>query len=386
MLKRFFQFEASGGILIGIAALLALFIKNSPLSVYYLGFFDLPIAIKIGAFSIDKPLFLWVNDGLMVIFFFLVGLELKRELLLGQLSSSKKITLPVLGALGGIVFPALIYSYFNWHNDHYLHGWAIPAATDIAFAIGVISLFGNRVPNGLKATLVAIAIIDDLAAIIIIALFYTSELSFVSLFLGGIFCFILLLLNQKNILQKGPYILAGIALWACVLKSGIHATLAGVIIAFAIPLRVDKEKETPLFRMEKALHPWVSFAVLPLFAFANAGVSLEGMGIHTLYHPVTLGIMLGLFFGKQVGVMFMTAIGVGLKICELPEKTNWSQYYGMALLTGIGFTMSLFIGSLTFDESYLRSNMRLGVILGSILSGMLGYLVLRLNIKDKGYS
>lgn len=377
MLAKFLKFEAASGIVLGISALLALIINNSPLSSFYVHFFDLEIIIKIGEFVIDKPLFLWVNDGLMAIFFFLVGLELKREMIEGQLSSAKKIMLPILAALGGVVMPAVIYSYLNWHNPVFLKGWAIPAATDIAFALGIISLLGSRVPNALKVTLVAIAIIDDLAAIMIIALFYTNELSVLSLSFAGVMCLILFLLNQKNVISKAPYIVVGIILWACVLKSGVHATLAGVVLAFSIPLRIEGVSHSPSKNIEKDLHPWVAYGVLPLFAFANAGVSLKGVAFDALYHPVTLGIILGLFIGKQLGVMLMTFIAYSLRISELPAHVNWGQYYGMALLTGVGFTMSLFVGGLSFEDQVLQTDMRIGVLLGSTLSGIFGYFLLK---------
>ena len=378
ILQRFFKLEASAGILLGIAALIALFMENSPLNIFYEMILNTPLSIKIGEFSIDKPLLLWINDGLMAIFFLLVGLEIKREALEGELSNKEQVMLPALAALGGIIVPSLIYSYFNWGDAQAIKGWAIPAATDIAFALGVITLVGKHVPQTLKICLVAIAIIDDLAAIIIIALFYTDNLSTLSLLFAFIAISGLYILNRTGVTKITPYILIGIVLWACVLKSGVHATLAGVILALFIPLRTKNNLETsPARSVEDGLHSWVAYAILPIFAFANAGVSLEGLSIEVLMHPITLGIGLGLFFGKQIGVMIMTALAVATKICTLPKGVNWKQYYGMSLITGVGFTMSLFIGTLAFDNQSTQTAVRLGVIFGSLMSGITGYLVLR---------
>lgn len=378
MMRDFMKMEAAGGILLGLAAILALFVKNSPLEGLYDSFLSLPVMVQFGAFIIDKPLLLWINDGLMAIFFFLIGLEIKREVLEGQLSTREQISLPAIAAFGGLLFPALIYSYFNWNDATNLRGWAIPAATDIAFALGVVTLLGKRVPETLKICLVAVAIIDDLAAIIIIALFYTENLSLVSLGIGSAALVILAVLNQRNVTRISPYIVVGVFLWACVLKSGVHATLAGVVLAMFIPIKSKMEGETsPLKHLEHGLHSWVAFAILPIFAFANAGVSLQGITLDVLTHPVTLGIAAGLFFGKQIGIMLVTALGVMLRLCRLPAGVSWAQYYGMALVTGIGFTMSLFIGGLAFVEPEMQTPVRLGVLSGSALSGVLGYLVLR---------
>lgn len=384
MLKEFFKLEAAGGILLGFAAILALVMENSPLQFVYDAFLTTPVAVQVGAFAIDKPLLLWINDGLMAIFFLLIGLEIKREVLEGQLSSKEQVILPALAAVGGIAFPALIYSYFNWGDANAISGWAIPAATDIAFALGVITLLGDRVPQTLKICLVAIAIIDDLAAIIIIALFYTDNLSILSLGVGAIAIAGLAILNRRGVTALTPYILIGIVLWACVLKSGVHATLAGVVIAMFIPLRAkNKLGGSPARSLEHGLHPWIAYAILPIFAFANAGVSLAGLSLEMLMQPITLGIALGLFFGKQIGIMAITAIGVATKICKLPKGVSWSQYYGMSLITGIGFTMSLFIGTLAFDSTEHQTAVRLGVIAGSLLSGISGYLLLRFASKEK---
>lgn len=376
-INDFFKNEAAGGILIGIAAIMALILNNSPLSNLYDGFLRIPVAIQIAEFSINKPLLLWINDGLMAVFFLLVGLEIKRQVLEGHLSTKSQMSLPALAAVGGLVFPAIIYSYINWGDANAMRGWAIPAATDIAFAIGVLSLLGSRIPSTLKVCLVAIAILDDLAAIVIIAIFYTDNISLFSLAVGAIASFILVVLNRRGVTDLSPYIVTGVILWACVLKSGVHATLAGVLLAFCIPLKAkNKFGKSPAISLEKGLHSWVAYLILPLFAFANAGVSLKGISIELLMQPVTLGITMGLFFGKQIGVMFFTLLGCCFNLCKLPSGVNWKQYYGMSLVTGIGFTMSLFIGTLAFEDLKNQGAVRLGVLLGSILSGSLGYLML----------
>ncbi len=384
MIREFFRLEAAGGILLGMAAILALLMKNSGLDGLYDAFLTTPVVIQIGEFLINKPLLLWINDGLMAVFFLLVGLEIKREIVQGQLSTREQISLPAIAALGGLTIPALIYSYINWGDPEAIRGWAIPSATDIAFALGVITLLGKRVPETLKVCLVAIAIIDDLAAIVIIALFYTENLSVVSLGAGVVAITILAVLNQRGVTKIAPYVVVGIILWACVLKSGVHATLAGVILAFFIPLKTKTpEGKAPLLEMEHGLHPWVAYAILPVFAFANAGVSLQGLSVDMLMQPITLGIALGLFLGKQIGVVAFTAIGVLFKICSLPKGVSWTQYYAMALITGIGFTMSLFIGTLAFNDVEHQTAVRLGVLTGSAASGILGYLLLRLASKPK---
>ena len=315
----------------------------------------------------------------MAIFFLLVSLEIKREVLDGQLSNRAQISLPAIAALGGLLFPALIYLTLNWGNSTTMQGWAIPAATDIAFALGVLTLLGSRAPESLKLTLVSIAIIDDLAAIVIIAIFYTDTLSVYPL--GGAFLCILALfaLNKRKISELSPYMVVGTLLWVCVLKSGLHATLAGVIVAMFTPQKSNNEAEpAPLYRLEHGLHLWVAFLILPLFALANAGVSLKGLSIDFFMEPLTLGVGVGLLFGKQIGVMLFTYVGVASKLCSLPAGIRWSQFYGLALLAGIGFTMSLFIGELAFDDDNLQTLVRLGVITGSLASGILGYFTLRI--------
>lgn len=382
MISKFFSSKSAPGILLCLAAFLAMAFENSVLQGMYDGFKNIPVIFQAGGFLIDKPLLLWINDGLMAIFFLLIGLEIKRELLEGHLSRRDQIILPAVAALGGLIVPALFYTYVNWSNPETLQGWAIPAATDIAFALGVLILLGDRIPASLKVCLVAIAIIDDLAAIVIIALFYTAETSLMSLGLAGIGLFVAFIMNRRGVTSLGPYILIGLFVWACVLKSGVHATLAGVALGLLIPLRAQNtDGHSPLKILEHNLHAFVAFFVLPVFAFANAGVSLSGLTLETFMHPITLGIILGLFLGKQIGVMGLTALAVCLKLCRLPEGVGWGQFYGMALLTGIGFTMSLFIGTLAFSNIEYASAVRLGVIGGSILSAIAGITILLLTTK-----
>ncbi len=379
---HFMHLEASGGIILMFVALLALVANNSLLASSYQGILNTPVAVQFGDFKIAKPALLWINDGLMAIFFFLVGLEIKREVLKGELSSLDKIALPLFAAFGGIAVPALIYLGFNIHDPATVKGWAIPAATDIAFALGILALLGKRVPVSLKILLLAVAIIDDLAAIVIIALFYTENLSLVALSWAAVGTAALFMLNRFRVMRILPYAVIGTLVWAAVLKSGVHATLAGVITAFAIPMtRPNPETSSPLTRAEHGLHIWVAFLILPLFAFANAGVSLGGLSPSDLMSPVPLGIAAGLFIGKQVGVFSACWIAVKLGWARLPEGANWLHIYGVACLTGVGFTMSLFIGTLAFDDATLLNGVRLGVLMGSILSGVMGYLVLRVVCK-----
>lgn len=379
-LRQFLQLESSGGILLLIAAAFALICDNTALSSLYQGFLNLPFGMTLGSVGLVKPLLLWINDGLMAIFFFLVGLEIKREVLAGELSSASQASLPGIAAVGGMILPALVYYFINQGSPEYLGGWAIPAATDIAFALAVLTLLGDRVPASLKIFLLALAIIDDLGAIIIIALFYTADLSLLSLGLAAIGLVGLLFLNRMNVRRITPYVLIGIFIWVCVLKSGVHATLAGVAVAFFVPFKGEADTEhSPLRRAEHGLHPWVSFAIMPIFAFANAGVPLGGVSLETFSHPLTLGIALGLFLGKQVGVLLAVLAGVALRLCQRPAGASWLQIYGVALLTGIGFTMSLFIGGLAFPDPALAAEIRLGVIGGSLLSAVSGFAVLRLS-------
>ncbi|MCG8548452.1 MAG: Na+/H+ antiporter NhaA [Alphaproteobacteria bacterium] len=383
MIRDFLKLEAAGGILLIIASVLALLFANSPAGSLYVSFLDIPVAIKFGALEIAKPLLLWINDGLMAVFFFLVGLEIKREFLEGELSSGAQLLLPAAGAVGGMIIPAGIYAFLNWDSPENLNGWAIPAATDIAFALGVLALVGSRVPLSLKVLLTAIAILDDLGAIIIIAMFYTSELSAAALMSGLVAIAGLIVINRLRVLRLAPYLLLGIILWICILKSGVHATLAGVITALAIPMRPrNGHGESLLTHLEHMLHPWVAFAILPIFAFANAGVSFEGIGIQSFIEPVKLGISLGLFAGKQIGIFLVLLLCIKVAKAPMPPGTNWTQLYGMSVLCGIGFTMSLFIGSLAFEHSDFDAPIRLGVLTGSIASALVGYFLLRISTES----
>ena len=374
---RFFQLEAASGLLLIAAAALALIINNSPLSHYYTAFLDVPVAVQIGALQIAKPSLLWINDGLMALFFLLIGLEVKRELLDGQLSRPSQVILPGTAAIGGMVVPALIYWYINKDFPDAHGGWAIPMATDIAFALGVLALLGKRVPVSLKLFLMTLAIIDDLGAIIVIAVFYTTELSGVSLMLAAACLVILIAMNRMGVIKIAPYMIVGLILWVCVLKSGVHATLAGVTLAFCIPLRTRNSEPSPLMGIEHALHPWVAYGILPLFAFANAGVSLTGVNLHSFTHHVPIGIAAGLLIGKTVGVFGLTWIVIKTGLAALPTGANWGQLFGVAILCGIGFTMSLFVGSLAFvsgSSDYVGMD-RMGILTGSILAALIGYAV-----------
>ena len=376
-LQEFIEQETSAGIILFCAAVAAMIAINSAFNPYYLAFLNIPVALQFGALEIAKPLALWINDGLMAIFFFLVGLEVKRELLEGQLSSIEQASLPAIAAVGGMAVPALIFLYFNWTVPENINGWAIPAATDIAFALGVLALLGKHAPVSLKILLLAIAIIDDIGAIVIIALFYTTEVSSLSLLLAGGGTALLFAMNRLGVVRTAPYILVGTFLWICVLKSGVHATLAGVIAALAIPLNA-KDGSSPLKHLEHFLHPWTAFLVLPLFAFANAGVSLAGLQLEDLMAPLALGIAAGLVVGKQIGVFGFMFLATRIGLVKRPDGVTWLQLYGLACLTGVGFTMSLFIGNLAFVEPDQIETVKLGVISGSLISGLLGYGLLRL--------
>ncbi|MCZ6581307.1 MAG: Na+/H+ antiporter NhaA [Nitrospirae bacterium] len=383
LIREFLRLEAAAGIILFMAAVLAMTLDNSPLRWLYDALLTTTVAIQVGALEIHKPLLLWINDGFMAIFFLLVGLEIKREVLEGELSSFSQAALPGMAAIGGMLFPAGVYVALNLHSPETLRGWAIPAATDIAFALGVLALLGKRVPASLKIFLLALAIMDDLGAIVIIAIFYTADLSTTSLGLAAIGIGMLIALNLFGVTRIAAYVVTGLFVWICVLKSGVHATLAGVAIAFAIPLRAqDEDGHSPLIHLEHTLHPWVSYGILPLFAFANAGVSLAGLSMSSLLEPVPLGIAAGLFVGKQIGVFGMTFAAVKFGISSMPEGTTWPQFYGIALLTGIGFTMSLFIGTLAFEDPSYAPGVRMGVITGSILSAVAGYLILRSSTSD----
>jgi len=379
-LQDFLRLEAAGGLILMAGAIVALIVANSPLSEHYAAFLELPFSVSIGSVGLDKPLILWINDGLMAVFFLLVGMELKREIAEGHLSDLRTASLPAFAAVGGMAFPAIIYAMLNWGDADALRGWAIPAATDIAFALGVLSLLGNRVPAALKAFLLSVAIFDDLGAIIVIALFYTAQLSVTSLVIAAVLTVGLFALNRAGVMRPAAYILLGIPLWIAVLKSGVHATLAGVIVAMFIPLKEDdRVGHSPLRHLEHTLHPWVAFGVLPIFAFANAGVALGGLSLADTLHPVPLGIILGLFVGKQIGIFAFSWLAVKVGVASLPERVDWFNLYGVALICGIGFTMSLFIASLAFEqggEAYFGLE-RLGILLGTLISGVIGFLVLR---------
>jgi len=379
-IRDFLKLESASGILLVAAALMAMLLANSPLAHIYDILIDMPVEIRIGPLQLAKPLLLWINDGLMAVFFFLVGLELKRELLEGELRDRRSAILPGIGALGGMLVPAAIYVWINRGDAVALQGWAIPAATDIAFALGILLLLGSRVPTALKVFLVSLAIFDDIGAIIIIALFYTGDLSGVALATAAICLVLLFLLNRRGVSELTPYILVGLVMWVAVLKSGVHATLAGVLLAMFIPMR-DKQtpEHSPLRQLEHDLHTVVAFAILPLFAFANAGIPLTGLGMEALLHPVPLGIAAGLLVGKQLGVFAFCWLAIKLGIAKLPADSSWASLYGVSLLCGIGFTMSLFISSLAFEGSgeNLMFDDRLGIIMGSLCSALAGYLLLR---------
>jgi len=383
-MQRFLKQEAAGGILLVLFAVLAIAAANSPLYALYRRLLEMPLEVQVGSLEIAKPLLLWVNDGLMAIFFLLVGLELKREFLQGELSSRKKVVLPGLGALGGMLMPAAIYIIFNARDPIALQGWAIPAATDIAFALGVLALLGSRVPAGLKIFLTSLAIFDDIGAIIIIAFFYTSKISFAALIVTGACLLVLFVLNRRGIAQKSIYLTIGVIMWIALLKSGVHATLAGILLAIFIPIKSTAPSESsPLQSLEHDLHGAVAFIILPLFAFCNSGIRFSGMGWEQVTHPIPLGIALGLFFGKQLGVFVFCWLGIKWGVAELPTRATWLSFYGTAVLCGIGFTMSLFIGSLAFEETgaNLLIDERLGILAGSLASGLYGYWILHLATK-----
>jgi NhaA family Na+:H+ antiporter len=387
-LNDFLRLESAGGIVLVAAAVAAMLLDNSPLSGFYDRFLHLPVEIRIGPLHIAKPLLLWINDGLMAVFFFLVGLELKRELIEGELSQPSNIVLPAIGAVGGMLVPALIYSIFNWGDEIAMKGWAIPAATDIAFALGILTLLGKRVPTSLKVFLVSLAIFDDVGAIIIIALFYSKGLSTEALIVASGAIAVLFTMNRRGVSEFAPYAFVGLVLWIAVLKSGVHATLAGVVLATFIPMKHrDNPDLSPLRSLEHDLHTGVAFVILPLFAFANAGINLTGVNMDYVLHPVPVGIALALFFGKQLGVFGFCWLTIKLGVARLPEGSGWSGVYGIALLCGVGFTMSLFIGALAFEElGDPGFDERLGIVIGSLISGVAGYLVLRKTFPRTGHA
>ena len=385
--NEFIHSQSGGGIVLAVAALLALIISNSPWSGWYEQLLQTRGEVRIGGdwLVLSKPLIVWVNDLWMAVFFFLVGLEIKRELLEGELASVSQAMLPAGAAVGGMLVPAIIYSAINWGDAVALRGWAIPAATDIAFALGILVLLGKRVPVSLKVFLTAVAIIDDLGAIVIIALFYTAQVSVIMLLAAGAAIVVLVAMNRARMMNIGLYVLVGLVVWLFVLKSGVHATLAGVVTALAVPL-VDPNKnghgksplKSPLKTAEHALHPWVAFGVLPVFAFANAGVSLQGVSFATLLQTVPLGITAGLLLGKAIGVFGAACLMIRFTKARLPDQATWMQFFGVCVLCGVGFTMSLFIGGLAFagQAAAFDTQLKLGVLMGSILSGVLGALIL----------
>jgi NhaA family Na+:H+ antiporter len=374
MIRDFFKLESAGGILLVIAAAIAMTIANSPLNEIYQG--------ALHSYVFGMSVSHWINDGLMAVFFLLIGLEVKRELLEGALKSRETAIFPAIAAVGGMLAPALIYVLFNSGDAEAIQGWAIPAATDIAFALGIMALLGKRVPVSLKVFLLALAIIDDLGVVVIIALFYTSDLSTIALTVGFIMTAVLFMLNAKHVTKLSAYLIVGLILWVAVLKSGVHATLAGVVIGFAIPLKGNKGKHSPLKHLEHALHPYVAFGILPLFAFANAGISLEGVSFSSLASTLPLGVALGLLIGKPLGIFSFSVIAVKAGVAKLPEGINFKHIFAVSVLCGIGFTMSIFISSLAFGSANVDYDTyaRLGILMGSTTAAILGYVLLRLSL------
>lgn len=388
-IKRFIKLESSSGIILFATAILAILVDNSSLSPIYEHFLELPLTIQLGNLVLSKHLLHWINDGLMVIFFLLVGLEIKRELVQGELNSVSKAILPVAAALGGMLMPAVVFSLINHGNEYAMRGWAIPTATDIAFSLGILSLLGSRVPASLKIFLMALAIFDDLGAIIVIAIFYNNEISFMALAFGGLCLALLIALNRLGVKSLGAYFVVGTSLWLAFLHSGVHATLAGVILALTIPIEIKGEVEhSPAKELAHKLHPWVAYFILPIFAFTNAGVSFDDVpaGLNNIFSPVMLGIAFGLILGKMVGVFSVTFLAVKTGLVRMPTNATWPQMLGIALVCGVGFTMSLFVGTLAYPQGSTlepyNAWVRLGVIFGSMMSGFLGYLVLRATTKE----
>ena len=381
--KWFFKLEAASGLILLIAAILALIISNSNFSSLYFETLEQYLFIGINNFGIKLSVLHWINDGLMAIFFFFVTLEIKREFLQGELSNIKQALLPIIGAVGGMLVPALFYIYINIDDPTTLNGWAIPSATDIAFSLGVLSLLGSRVPISLKVFLTALAIIDDLGAILIIAIFYSGDLSIKYLLLMLVATIALIIINKFNVRKFSPYLVIGLLLWDFTHNSGIHATIAGVLMAMSIPHRKKEKDFSLLIKVEHAISPYVAFGIMPLFAFANAGVSLDGLSFSSMFDKVPLGIILGLFFGKQIGVFLFSYISIKLKIASMPSNANWMNFYAVGVLTGIGFTMSLFVGNLAFAENlqYI-DGVKIGVLTGSLLSTLTGYFLLLFSKKN----
>ncbi len=380
--KYFFKLESASGLVLLFSAIAALYISNSDLSYYYFKILKTYLTLGFDNFGLKLSVLHWINDVLMAVFFFLVSLEIKREFIQGELSNFKQALLPIIGAIGGMLVPALVYIYFNYDDTIRFNGWAIPAATDIAFSLGVLSLLGKRVPVSLKVFLTALAIIDDLGAILIIAFFYSGniEIKYLGLVAGSIL--VLIILNRKNIISMIPYLLIGVLLWDFTHNSGIHATIAGVLLALTIPHNKKNHKKSMLLKLEHAISPYVAFGIMPIFAFANAGVSFDGIDASAVLNPVPLGIICGLFFGKQLGVFIFSYFSVKFKFAEKPNNCNWLSFYAVSILTGIGFTMSLFVGNLAFiDNLEYLSDVKIGVLVGSALSTLFGYFLLMFSLK-----
>ena len=381
--KYFFKLEAASGLILLFAAILALFISNSDLSNHYFEILQKKLKLGLGSYGLELSILHWINDVLMAIFFFLVSLEIKREFIKGELSNPKQAMLPIVGAIGGMLIPALFYIFINWGDNIKMNGWAIPSATDIAFSLGVLSLLGKRVPVSLKVFLTALAIIDDLGAIVIIAFFYSGNIQIKYLVLMLVALIILIILNKKNVKYFFPFLLVGILLWDFTHQSGIHATIAGVLLALTIPHNTKNEKKSMLLKLEHSISPYVAFGIMPIFAFANAGVSLEGLSLSSLLNPVPLGILCGLFFGKQIGVFAFSFLAIKFKLAEMPNNSNWVSFYAVGILTGIGFTMSLFVGNLAFANNMeYMDGVKIGVLSGSLLSTLCGYFLLLASPKN----
>ena len=381
--KYFFKLEAASGLILLFAAILALFVSNSDLSNYYFEILEKKLKLGLGSFGLELSILHWINDVLMAIFFFLVSLEIKREFVKGELSNPKQAMLPIVGAIGGMLIPALFYILINWDDSITMNGWAIPSATDIAFSLGVLSLLGKRVPISLKVFLTALAIIDDLGAIVIIAFFYSGNIQIKYLVLMLVALIILIILNKKNVKYFSPFLLVGILLWDFTHQSGIHATIAGVLLALTIPHNTKNEKKSMLLKLEHSISPYVAFGIMPIFAFANAGVSLEGLSLSSLLNPVPLGILCGLFFGKQIGVFAFSFLAIKFKLAEMPNNSNLISFYAVGILTGIGFTMSLFVGNLAFANNMeYMDGVKIGVLSGSLLSTLCGYFLLLASPKN----
>jgi Na+:H+ antiporter, NhaA family len=388
-LREFIDSEAASALPLLAAALLALGLANSPLAGPVQGLLDTRLGLSWKFVDLDKPLLLWINDGLMALFFLLVGLEIKREVMEGSLSQPAQVALPIAGAIGGMAVPAVLYAAFNWRDPVALRGWAIPAATDIAFSLGVLAVLGSRVPLALKVFLTTLAIVDDLGSILVIAIFYTDHLSVLALALAALFIAGLAILNATGVRRLAPYLVLGALLWVSVLKSGVHATLAGVVLALFIPLKPaaetagEAEAARPAIRLEHAIRPWSAWFIMPVFAFANAGLPLAGISLASLAAPLPLGIVAGLFLGKQIGIILGAGLLIVSGMAAMPAGGSWWRLYGVAILGGIGFTMSLFIGTLAFDDAAHHAEVRLGVLAGSLLSALVGYAALRLALRPR---